>query len=181
MSSVWHAAIHPRHLIELGHTRIAHISAPTGVVGTLRQRAYEDEMRAHGLGSHIAVEPAELTEETGYQAALRLLNREEPPTAIFAANDLSCMGALAAAAELGIGVPGRASLVGYDNSHLAKLRTICLTSVDGAAVEVGRQAADALLARIEEPARPGTTRLITPTLEVRGSTAPPQHPGIRSE
>ncbi|MDN0200086.1 LacI family transcriptional regulator [Streptomyces sp. S.PNR 29] len=166
-------ALATRHLIELGHTRIAHISAPTGAVGTLRQQAYENEMRAHGLGAHIAVEPADLTEETGYRAALRLLSRTEPPTAIFAANDLSCMGALAAAAELGIAVPDRLSLVGYDNSHLAKLRTICLTSVDGAAVEVGRQAAEALLARIEEPARPATTRLITPALQVRGSTAPP--------
>jgi DNA-binding LacI/PurR family transcriptional regulator len=166
-------ALATRYLIDLGHTRIAHISGPTGAVGALRQQAYENEMRAHGLGSHIAVEPGELTEETGYQAALRLLSREEPPTAIFAVNDLSCMGALAAAAELGIEVPRRLSLVGYDNSHLAKLRCIWLTSVDGAAVEVGRQAADALLARIEEPTRPATTRLITPTLEVRGSTAPP--------
>lgn len=162
-----------RHLIELGHTRIAHISAPTGAVGTLRQQAYEREMRAHGLGTYITIESGELTEDTGYQAAHRLLSREAPPTAIFAANDLSCMGALAAAAELGIRIPDQLSLVGYDNSHLAKLRCIWLTSVDGAAVEVGRQATDALLARIEEPARPATTRLITPTLQVRGSTAPP--------
>lgn len=162
-----------RHLIELGHRRIAHISGPTGAVGTLRQEAYEHEMRAHGLGGHIVVEPSDLTEDSGYQAAVRLLSRADPPTAIFAVNDLACIGALSAAAQLGIDVPARLSLVGYDNSHLAKLRCIWLTSIDGAAVDVGRQAADALLARIEDTARAATIHLVAPTLQTRGTSAPP--------
>ncbi|MPY81568.1 MAG: LacI family transcriptional regulator, partial [Actinophytocola sp.] len=124
-------------------------------------------------GAHIMVEPSDLTEDGGYHAAIRLLNSDEPPTGIFAVNDMSCIGALSAAAEFQIDVPGKLSLVGYDNSHLARLRCLWLTSVDGAGFEVGRQAAETLLARIEEPERPATVRLITPKLEVRGSTAPP--------
>ncbi|WP_219419785.1 LacI family DNA-binding transcriptional regulator [Pseudonocardia nigra] len=161
------------HLIELGHTRIAHISGPTGLVGTLRQAGYEDTMRAQGLVEHIAVEPSDLTEDGGYRAAVRLLSRPVRPTAIVAVNDMACLGARSAATELGIYVPGALSLVGYDNSHLARLRCLWITSVDGAGFEVGRRAAHALLARIADPARPTDLTLITPSLAVRGSTAPP--------
>jgi DNA-binding LacI/PurR family transcriptional regulator len=163
-----------RHLIELGHTRIAHISNPDGLVPKLRRAAYENEMRAHGLGEYIAIEFSDLTEDGGYQAAIRLLSRDVPPTAIFAVNDMTCLGAMSAATDLNLDVPGELSLVGYDNSHFAGLRCLWLTSVDGAGFEVGRQAAETLLARIEDPKRPGGVRLITPALEVRGSTAPPQ-------
>lgn len=162
-----------RHLIELGHRRIAHIADPAGVVPKLRREAYEAEMRAHGLGGHIAIEYSDLTEGGGYQAATRLLDRADPPTAIFAVNDLTCLGALSAAGDRGIDVPARLSLVGYDNSHLAKLRCIWLSSVDGAGYEVGRQAAHLLLARTEDPRRPAELRLIPPTLEVRGTSVAP--------
>jgi DNA-binding LacI/PurR family transcriptional regulator len=164
-----------RHLIELGHRRVAHIANPAGIVPELRREAYEDEMRARGLGEHIAIEYSDLTEEGGYQAAARLLDRADPPTAIFAVNDMTGLGALSAAGDRGIDVPARLSLVGYDNSHLAKLRCIGLSSVDGAGHEVGRQAAELLLARIEDPHRPAELRLIPPTLAVRGTSAPPDH------
>jgi DNA-binding LacI/PurR family transcriptional regulator len=162
-----------RHLIELGHRRIAHIASPDGIVPKLRREAYESEMRAHGLGEHIAIEYSDLTEDGGYQAALRLLARADPPTAIFAVNDLTCLGALSAAGERGIDVPAQLSLVGYDNTHLAKLRCIWLSSVDGAGHEVGRQAAHLLVARIENPERPAELRLIPPRLAVRGTSTPP--------
>lgn len=162
-----------RHLIELGHRRIAHIANPAGIVPELRREAYEDEMRAGGLGAHIAIEYSDLTEEGGYRAAARLLDRADPPTAIFAVNDMTGLGALSAAGDRGIDVPARLSLVGYDNSHLAKLRCIGLSSVDGAGHEVGRQAAELLLARIEDPRRPAELRLIPPTLAIRGTSAPP--------
>lgn len=173
-----------RHLVELGHRRIAHIASPAGVVPNLRREAYESEMCAHGLGEHIAIEYSDLTEDGGYQAAVRLLDRTDPPTAIFAVNDLTCLGALSAAGDRGIDVPARLSLVGYDNTHLAKLRCVRLSSVDGAGYEVGRQAANLLLARIENPRRPAELRLIPPTLAARGTSAPPGnatlgHPAVR--
>lgn len=163
-----------RHLIELGHTRIAHLSGQPGMAGRLRMAGYEDTMRAAGLEAHI--EAGDMTEEGGYRAAVRLLSGSKGaarPTAIFAANDLTCVGALSAAAALGVQVPEELSLVGYDNSMPARLRAMWLTSVDPAAQEMGRQAARMLLARIERPGAPGETRLTPPRLEVRGSSGPP--------
>jgi DNA-binding LacI/PurR family transcriptional regulator len=75
-------------------------------------------------------------------------------------------------------VPGRLSLVGYDNTYLARLRSIWLTSVDSAGFEAGRLAARTLLARVADPARPAELHLLPPALEVRGSTAPPASHGI---
>jgi DNA-binding LacI/PurR family transcriptional regulator len=161
-----------RHLLEFGHRRIAHISGLPSAAGSLRLRAYQDTMRTAGLGEQVLVETGDMTEEGGYRAAVRLLSRAEPPTAIFAANDLSCIGALSAAAALGVQVPGELSLVGFDNSSLARLRALWLTSVDGAAYAMGEKAARMLLARIEHPDAPRETTLMPPRLEVRGSSGP---------
>ena len=146
-----------RHLAELGHRRIAHISGLPSAAGRRRMQAYRDTMRAAGLGGQVVVETGDMTEDGGYRAAARLLalTGTERPTAIFAANDLSCVGALSAAAAAGVRVPGELSLAGFDNSHLARLRALWLTSVDGAAYAMGQQAARMLLARLAHPARRG--------------------------
>ena len=171
------ASLATRHLIELGHRKIAHVSGRvpgTGnVVGKLRQQGYEDTMRASGLGEYIRVEPGDFTEDAGYRATVRLLNSNQPPTAIFAVDDMTCLGAQSAASEMNVGVPARLSLVGYDNSYLARLRSIWITSIDSAGLDAGRLAARTLLARVADPARPAELHLLTPTLQVRGSTAPP--------
>ena len=161
-----------RHLFDLGHTRIAHISGLPSTAGSLRMQGYEDTMRAVGLGGRILIETGDMTEEGGYRAAVRLLSRPDRPTAIFAANDLTCVGALSAAAALGVQVPGELSLVGFDNSLLARLRALWLTSVDSTPHAMGQQAARMLLARIERPDTPGQTQLMPPRLEVRGSSGP---------
>ncbi len=161
-----------RHLLDFGHSRIAHITGQPSTAGSLRMQGYEDTMRADGLGDRILVETGDMTEEGGYRAAVRLLSRAERPTAIFAANDLSCVGALSAAAALGVRVPEELSLVGFDNSMLARLRALWLTSVDGTAYAMGQQAARMLLTRIERPEAPGETQLMPPRLEVRGSSGP---------
>ena len=163
-----------RHLVELGHRRIAHISGLPSAAGRRRMQAYRDTMRAAGLGGQVMVETGDMTEEGGYRAAARLLalTGTERPTAIFAANDLSCVGALSAAAAAGVRVPGELSLVGFDNSHLARLRALWLTSVDGAAYAMGQQAARMLLARIAHPGAPREVTLTPPRLEVRGSSGP---------
>ena len=97
-----------RHLIELGHTRIAHIHGLPSVAGRLRMQGYEDTMRAAGLGDYVRIEAGDMSEEGGYRATVRLLSGPDRPTAIFAANDLTCVGALSAAAALGVRVPGGA-------------------------------------------------------------------------
>src|SRR5260370_11935833 len=130
-------------------------------------------MRACGLGGHIRVEPGDFTEDAGYRATVRLLSGAEPPTAIFAVDDLTCLGAQSAASEMNVDMPGRLSLVGYDNSYLARLRSIWLTSVDSAGFDAGRLAARTLLARVPDPSRPTELHLLLPTLHLRVSTAPP--------
>jgi DNA-binding LacI/PurR family transcriptional regulator len=171
------ARLATRHLIELGHRRIAHVSGrvsgTSNVVARLRQQGYEDTMREHGLGDQIRVEPGDFTEEAGYRATVRLLSGSAPPTAIFAVDDLTGLGAQSAASEMNVPVPGQLSLIGYDNSYLARLRSISLTSIDSHGSDAGALAARILLARVADPARPAEIHLLTPTLEIRGSTAPP--------
>ena len=166
-------ALAVEHLIELGHRRIAHLAGGHQAVARLRHDAYVDVMTAHGLADQITVETGDGTEEGGYRAAVRLLGRADRPTAVFAVNDISCVGAMSAAAELGLRVPHDVSMVGYDNTSLAQVRHLWLTSVDNANIEVGRRAGRALLSRIAEPTRPAQEQLLRPTLRVRGATAPP--------
>jgi DNA-binding LacI/PurR family transcriptional regulator len=170
------ARLATEHLIGLGHRRIAHI-AGQGVVGELRRRSFETVMREHGIADTALVEQGDLTEEGGYRATVRLLSTPTRPTAIFAFNDIACVGALSAAEELGLQVPRDLSLVGYDNTYLSRLRHLWLTTVDNASHDVGRRAAHHLLDRIADPARPSRTVLAKPTLEVRGTTGPPNSSG----
>ncbi|MCT7356821.1 substrate-binding domain-containing protein, partial [Streptomyces sp. 15-116A] len=160
------------HLIGLGHRRIAHI-AGYGAVGELRRRSFEETLRRHGLADGALVTAGDMTEEGGYRAAVRLLSRADRPTAVFAVNDIACVGALSAAEELGLRVPGDVSVAGYDNTSLSRLRHLWLTTVDNASHEVGRRAARCLLDRLESPGRPGELHLVPPALEVRGTSAGP--------
>ncbi|MFI7407722.1 LacI family DNA-binding transcriptional regulator [Streptomyces sp. NPDC049627] len=160
------------HLIGLGHRRIAHI-AGYGAVGELRRRSFEATMREQGLADEAVVEPSDMTEEGGYRATVRLLNRPERPTAVFAVNDIAAIGALSAAEELGLRVPRDLSVVGYDNTSIARLRHVWLTTVDNTSHEVGRRAARCLLDRFTGSGGASRVQLATPALEIRGSTAPP--------
>ncbi|MFI9611602.1 LacI family DNA-binding transcriptional regulator [Streptomyces sp. NPDC052023] len=158
------------HLIGLGHRRIAHL-AGYGAVGVLRRRSFEAAMRAHGLAGYAVVEPCDQTEEGGHRAAVRLLARPDRPTAVLAVNDIAAVGALSAAEDLGLSVPGDLSVTGYDNTSISRLRHLWLTTVDHAGHEVGRRAARCLLDRLEAPGGEGRLQLAVPTLEIRGTTA----------
>ncbi|WP_030682412.1 LacI family DNA-binding transcriptional regulator [Streptomyces cellulosae] len=162
------------HLIGLGHRHIAHL-AGYGAVGELRRRSVEAVMRVHGLADRAPVELSDMTEEGGFRTAVRLLSRPERPTAVVAVNDIAAVGALSAAEELGLRVPEDLSVTGYDNTSISRLRHLWLTTVDNAGHEVGRRAARCLLDRFEGAAGPGRIHLAAPTLETRGTTAPPGH------
>jgi DNA-binding LacI/PurR family transcriptional regulator len=157
------ARLATEHLIGLGHRRIAHI-AGQGVVGELRRRGFEAVMCEHGLEDEAIVEQGDLTEEGGYRATVRLLSTRERPTAVFAFNDIACVGALSAAEELGLQVPRDLSLVGYDNTYLSRLRHLWLTTVDNGSHDVGRRAAQCLLDRIADPTRPADLVITTASL-----------------
>ncbi|MGI5379753.1 LacI family DNA-binding transcriptional regulator [Streptomyces sp. CA-251387] len=163
------------HLIGLGHRRIAHI-AGYGAVGELRRRSFEATMREHGLAGEAVVEPSDMTEEGGYRTTVRLLSRPERPTAVFAVNDIAAIGALSAAEELGLRVPRDLSVAGYDNTSIARLRHVWLTTVDNTSHEVGRRAARCLTDRLAGAGGEGGVQLAVPALEIRGTTAAPAVP-----
>jgi DNA-binding LacI/PurR family transcriptional regulator len=160
------------HLVELGHRRIAHIEGARSTTARYRRAGYEKAMHRHGLSAEIVVEAGDFTEDGGYRAARALLRRDRRPTAIFAPNDLVATGALSAADELGMRVPTQLSIVGYDNTHLAAIRHISLTSVDQPRRDMGRVAAEMLTARIGDPARVARQNLVVPHLVVRSTTGP---------
>jgi DNA-binding LacI/PurR family transcriptional regulator len=158
------------HLLGLGHRRIAHVTG-AGPVGRLRREAFEAAVLAGG--GTPRVEAGDMTEDAGHRAGRRLLTGPRRPTAVLAANDASAVGVLAAAADLGLEVPADVSVAGYDDTSIARLRAVSLTSVDNAAHEVGRIAGQRLLARLADPDLPVALHLVAPRLVARATTAAP--------
>ncbi len=161
------------HLADLGHRRIAHISGGKGAGSRNRVTGYRRAMRRHGLGDHVTVEPGAYTEDGGAAGARHLMQAPFPPTAIIAPNDVAALGALEALTAGGLNVPDDVSLVGFDDTYLAGLGHIDLTSVRQDARAMGSQAVEMLIERAE--GRRSATRHIVmdPTLTIRSSTAPP--------
>ncbi len=121
------AALAVDHLVELGHSRIAHLGGRQGAVALARWAGDQDAMSRHGLGGETRTEWCDFTEPSGYEGASRLLRGRRRPTAIVGLNDVACIGALSAADELGITVPGQLSLVGYDNTSRRCCPTVSFT------------------------------------------------------
>jgi DNA-binding LacI/PurR family transcriptional regulator len=161
------------HLVERGHHRIAHLGGAGGAVATERAAGYRTAMTRHGLAREIAVQACDFSEDGGYAAAAALLGAGRPATALAAVNDLAAVGAMSAAADAGVDLPGGLAVTGYDDTFLAELRQISLTSVNSDSAGIGELAARCLLERIAAPDRPGVEHLVAPRLVVRASSARP--------
>ena len=160
------------HLVSLGHTRIACLTGGDNPVSRDREHGYRQAMARHGLGEHIAVMPGGLTDAAGHAAARQALGQR--PTALFAANDLAAMGALAAAHEAGLDVPRDVSVVGYDGIAIGALRHVDLTTVAQPLHDMGMLAAKRLLERIAEPGSAAQHIVVPTSLAERGTTGPAQ-------
>ncbi|ROR46461.1 LacI family DNA-binding transcriptional regulator [Kitasatospora cineracea] len=172
------AALVVDHLAALGHRRIALLAAP-GLKGSqwkltpeaVLAKGYTAAMKRHGLAPQALA--AAYSEEGGYEAGKRLLSTADRPTAIMAGADVAALGVYRAAAELGLGIPGDLSLVGYNNTAVAALAPVQLTSVDQAGTTMGATAARMLIERVEGRRTQAMQTAMTPRLVVRSSTAAP--------
>jgi DNA-binding LacI/PurR family transcriptional regulator len=162
-----------RHLSELGHRRIAHVDGGRGAGAGARRSGYRRAMLEAGLGAEIRVLGGDYTDIAGVRAAERLLESGDLPSAVFAANDVVAAGLMDRLEEAGLEVPGDVSIVGYDNTYLAALHHMSLTTVNQPRPDMGRIAIRTLVERIDGRASPVHVRM-TPSLVVRGTTGPPR-------
>ncbi|AXB79543.1 LacI family DNA-binding transcriptional regulator [Novosphingobium sp. P6W] len=143
-----------RHLLDLGHRRLAIINGPADTASAMERRAgFLAEAERDG-GASVAEASGDYGFASGVSAADHLLSLGQRPTGIFAANDIMAAGVLKVVASRGIAVPGDLSVVGFDGSLLTKMLTPALTSVLRPFAEMAAAAADQLIARIEGLAAP---------------------------
>jgi len=174
-----------RHLIELGHRRIAVIGGPAGLwASQSRVDGYRAALQAAGIGvDEGLLRRADFTVPGGRAQARELLAVPRPPTAIVAANDEQAFGVLQALAERGLRAPADLSVVGFNDVPVATWATPPLTTVRQ---PLAAMAATALhLLRTDPSTAAGEPRHIelATRLVVRESTGPPraQRPGTGHE
>jgi LacI family transcriptional regulator len=160
------------HLAQLGHTRLAHIHGPvSSSTGRSRLEAILELAPSHGFKRPMVVEASAFTREAGAAAARELWRRPGKPTAIFAANDLIALGTLQVLRENGVRVPADVSLVGHNDMPFLDLIDPPLTTVRIAVDQMSRQSAQLLLDILRDPKQPVSTRVLSPELVIRASTA----------
>ena len=157
------------HLYDLGHRRIAHIDGGKGAGASPRRTGYLRTMRRLGLADNAQVISGDFTEEAGAHGAQRLLRGAVLPTAIFTANDLSAVGAIDEVERGGLVVPDDVAVVGFDNTSLAALNHIGLTTIDQPRREMGAAAATMLINTINDRGEL-TDVVMSPSLVVRRTT-----------
>lgn len=166
-----------RHLIDLGHQRIAAITGPEDMMCSLaRLDGFRSAMNSAGLDIEPNFERfGNFNVDGGKEIASNLLASENPPTAIFAGSDLQALGAVEAAREMGLSVPEDVSIVGYDDIPLCRWVSPRLTTVHQPLRQMGTEAAKLVLSLTESGQTPSPTpRMdLATSLVVRESTAPP--------
>lgn len=163
-----------QHLIDLGHRRIGFVRGTLGSMPAKeRLQGYLSALAMNGLDADSAlIAGEEFSHDAGQRAGLELLSLEDRPTAIFASCDDAALGVYEAGRLLGLSVPSDVSVVGFDDTLVAKLVTPGLTTVRQPLEDMGAAAVRALVDLHEKrPVTRGPIRLAT-ELVVRGSTAP---------
>lgn len=176
-----------RHLIALGHRRIAHLGFSDYSTGRVRLQGYQLAMSEAELQpefvevtEHIATgipaiddeDPATRIAVPAHQAALQLLAKADRPTAVFCFNDIVGMGVYKAARELGLGIPQDLSLISVDNLPTVTHFEVPLTTFALPGAEIGRQGVNLLLRRIAGEEMGPQQYLLPAPMVRRASTAP---------
>ena len=172
-----------RHLISLGHRRVAQLRGPHDINSCfLRAQGFSKTIKAAGAVEVMVRSTAPKgTAEEGARLMRELLDKNGArPTGIFAHHDLMAFGALTAAEERGLSCPRDLSIVGYHNLPYDDRIVPPLTSIQQPREELGRIAAEILVAILKAPGRPPAPRRLAPTLVVRKSTGPPPESSAKS-
>ncbi len=162
------------HLLSLGHTRIACITGPrTTSASAGRVAGFQHVLQEAGLRL-VASARGDFQAERGRDAMAELLDGGEAFTAVFAANDLTAIGAMQTLHRRGLLIPNDISIIGFDNMRLSELVIPSLTTIAHSLGDIGPKAIAMLSARIAEPDAPPVRTLLPAALTVRDSTAPPK-------
>jgi LacI family transcriptional regulator len=163
-----------RHLVGLGHRRIAYVGGPAGSpCDVARENGYLAALREAGVAADSTLTThGPFTFEHGLSAGLSVLDRRDRPTAVFAGCDLIAVGLLEAARRLGIAVPDELSVIGFDDSGLAASSAPPLTTVHQPILEMGRAAVATLFRLAAADTAPVHRVELATQLVVRASTAP---------
>jgi DNA-binding LacI/PurR family transcriptional regulator len=168
------ARLATRHLLELGHGTVWHVSGPDNWLGTdARIRGWRAELSAAGKVAHEPI-TGDWSSQSGYRAGEQIAAQRRDITAVFAANDQMALGVLRALRENGIDVPGELSVVGFDDIPEAGFFYPPLTTVWLDFTEVGHRCVELLLRLIKGGALDPPIPPVPPKLVVRGSTASPR-------
>ncbi|WP_141500672.1 LacI family DNA-binding transcriptional regulator [Paenibacillus luteus] len=163
-----------KHLIDLGHTEIAHISGPDPYLSSRdRERGYLFALEEAGL-TPFHIEQGTFGIPSGYSIAMRWIQSGRLPTAVFAADDFIALGVMDAFKNERIRIPEDVSIVGFDDQIYAEEFRPTLTTIRQPFEKIGRQGVDILLKLIKDPSKRNVTMEFDPTLIVRESTGEPR-------
>lgn len=160
------------HLLAGGYRRVACITGPRrATTASQRLKGYEHAHRE----AHLAVDPqlvrhADFRQQGGYDAMSALLSLPVRPDAVFVANNLMTVGALACLTDHGIGIPDGMGVVGFDDIPWAQLIRPTLSVVKQPTYEVGQTAGHLLIQRIAQPSRPPSTVILPTSLSIGHSS-----------
>lgn len=169
--SVFGGRIATEYLIKQGHTKIGCLTGYSHHPRSMeRLQGFKDAMRESGLPiNEHWIATGQLTAQSGYDAASRLLATEDLPTALFAFNDIMATGAYRAIQERGLKIPDDISIVGYDDIEIASYLVPALTTIRQKGFELGLKAAEMLISHLEKADKLPAQVRRTPELVIRES------------
>jgi LacI family transcriptional regulator len=161
-----------QHLLSLGHQIIGCITGPSNITPSAeRVTGYRAALQQAGIEVvESLLARGDFHAPSGYSAAMLLLQQTPRPTAIFVCNDMMAIGALRAAAQLGLRAPEDIAIVGFDDIQLASYTTPSLTTVVQPKQEIGQLAVKLLFERMSDPSLPPRHTILSTQLIIRESS-----------